>query len=68
MPEQNSMVLIYDTDEKNPSCIRDHSPSFNLRIKGTWPDTKYFCTHIMEGMEVMTEGTIKVMMCGDVQV
>ena len=67
MSDQNSIVLIYDPTEKNPCCMRGHPNSFNLRIKGTWPDTKYFCTHIMVGTERENAGRFTVKQCGDLE-
>ena len=64
MSDQKSIVLIYDPTEKNPCCMRGHPNSFNLRIKGTWPDTKYFCTYQIDSK--ISEGGIKIIECGDV--
>ncbi len=63
MSDKNTMVLIYDPTEKNPCCTRNHPNSFNQRIKGTWPDTKYFCTFILVTASLDGKGQ---KMCGEI--
>lgn len=69
MSDKNSMILIvepFDSKRKNQiACKRDHHSFLNLKIKGS---TERFCTHIMVETMEMSEGTIKVKMCGDVPI